>query len=69
MDKEKVVIMVLVLIGLFMSLSGLLMVMYFNFRAVGLNLFIRLVGLGAGLTVLFIGIHIVVVGIASLLKK
>ena len=69
MSKERLVITVLMIVGLFMSLSGLLMAMYFNFKAVNVPLVIRLVGLGISLALIFIGTHILVVGTASLFKK
>jgi len=65
-DKLKLVMIVYVVIGLLLSLGGLLMVIYFNMYAVTYPNLQRLLGFIGGLVILFIGFHIFIVGLSSL---
>ncbi len=66
MNKVKLAIMVFTLMGVLLSMAGIFLIFYFNFEATQLSYLLRYVGLGLSILILFIGFHILIVGISSI---
>ncbi len=67
MNAERLAVAFLTLMGLMISIAGILLTIHFNFNYIkGLNIFVRYVGLCVGLILMFIGFHVLIVGIVSL---
>ncbi len=66
MNKVKLVVLILMMVGLMLAMAGVLLLLFFNFQAVNMPLMIRYAGLGISLVLLFIGVHVVSAGLTSL---
>ena len=68
MLSRRLVIVVMILIGSLMSIAGILLTYYFNFSTYmgNLNVILRYLGFALSLVLLFIGFHLLIVGIISL---
>lgn len=68
MDKVKIVILMYVVIGFMLASGGFLLAYKSNFNPYTENFIFRLVGIIAGAILIFIGTHIAMVGIVSLIS-
>ncbi len=66
MDKVKLAIIILMMVGLMLAMAGALLLLFFNYQAYTLPIMVRYVGLGISLVLLFIGVHVVSAGLTSL---
>jgi len=67
MNTERLVILLLTLMGFMISAAGMLIMIYFNFNYIrDLSTILRYVGFCIGLILMFIGFHILIVGLTSL---
>jgi len=69
MGKEILIIGVYTIIGLLLSIGGLITSCYFNLGYYGDNMLYQLLGIIGGFFSFFIGVHILFVSIISLVKK
>ena len=68
MDKAKILILMYVVAGFLLASGGFLLAYRSNFNPYTENFVLRLAGVVGGAILLFIGTHIAMVGIISLLS-
>ena len=68
MDKVKILILMYVIVGFLLASGGFVLAYRSNFNPYTENFVLRLAGIIGGSALLFIGTHIAMVGIISLLS-
>ncbi len=68
MDKVKILILMYIIVGILLATGGFLLAYRSNFNPYTEDFIFRLVGIIGGAVLLFIGTHIAMVGIISLLS-